>query len=139
MASIIHPVTPMGSSSLGIVAGEGTFVGVPCPTLYVQNLNEKCSVELLQKELFYSFCPFGKIYDIKIKKNMKMKGQAFIAFESIENASKALIALQGNILLYKPLVVRFARFKSFVASKIDGTFDAEVSKQEIDKGNYSIL
>ena len=142
-SSVSHQYPPAPSltthAASGIVAGEGTFVGVPSSTLYIQNLNEKLAIPLLQKELFNAFCPFGKIMDIKIKRNLKMKGQAFIAFELTEDASKALVARQGSIILHKPIVVRFARFKSYISSKRDGTYEEQRSKQDAYKGAHFIF
>lgn len=39
----------------------------------------------------------------------RMKGQAFITFETVELAQKALKETNGYILKEKPLVVQFAR------------------------------
>ncbi|KGG50354.1 hypothetical protein DI09_75p140 [Mitosporidium daphniae] len=141
MSTVAHQYSAppsMAPPTSGIVAGEGTFVGVPSSTLYVQNLNEKSSISLLQKELFYAFCPFGKILDIKIKKNMKMKGQAFVAFDSVEEASKALVARQGSIILHKPIVVRFARFKSYISSKKDQDYEEQRSRQDEYKSTFAV-
>lgn len=77
---------------------------VPQSTLYVRNLDEELLVEELKKELKALFAPFGSVLDVKVKRNIKHRGQAFISFESTDAATNAMHALQGHFLKEKPMV-----------------------------------
>ena len=62
----------------------------PRQTIYVNNLNEKVSINKLKNELQQTFNVCGKILRISALKTLKLKGQAFITFEDIPSATKAL-------------------------------------------------
>lgn len=89
-----------------------TTVGVPCETLYLNNLHEKVRVKDMRNTLNDLFSPFGTIQEIKVKKSLALRGQAFVIFDSMKAASAALNALQGHELYYKHLRIQYARFKS---------------------------
>jgi RNA recognition motif-containing protein len=90
--------------------------------LYVKNLNEKIKkdgrllnqrfavksendINLdMQHSLFHLFSLYGDILEILIKKNLKMKGQAFITFSSAEPATKAMHDLQNYNFFGKKMV-----------------------------------
>lgn len=70
-------------------------------TLYINNLNEKIKKDELQHSLFHLFSLYGNILEITVKRNMKMKGQAFVVFSTVESAIKALQELQGYLFFDK--------------------------------------
>ncbi len=47
---------------------------------------------------------YGKVLDVMAKKNIKMRGQAFVVFEETKSASMAMAKLQGLRLYEKELV-----------------------------------
>jgi len=94
----------------------------PNQTLYLNNLNEKVKIEELKQSLFFLFSPYGEIVDIVAKRNIKMRGQAFIIFKNIESASRALKELQGYTFLDKPITVTYSKSKSDVVAKEEGTY-----------------
>jgi len=51
-----------------------------------------------------------------------MRGQAWVIFDDLSGATKALREMQGFQFYGKPMKVHFARSKSDVVSKIDGSF-----------------
>lgn len=55
-------------------------------TLYLNHLNEKIPIDEMRDALFTMFMKFGKIVDVMVKKNLKMRGQAFIVFQELGNA-----------------------------------------------------
>lgn len=67
----------------------------PSQTLYVHNLTEKTKKTELKKSLYLLFSQHGRILDIVAKKTPKDRGQAFIVFAHIHQATSALRALQG--------------------------------------------
>lgn len=58
----------------------------PNNTLYISNLNEKVPLEELKDTLFNIFEEYGEILDIVAKKNIRMRGQAFLIFKDINSA-----------------------------------------------------
>ncbi len=73
----------------------------PNHTLYVNNLNDKLKKADLKRSLYYLFSPYGRILDIIAMKTPKMRGQAFIIFQSITSATNASRVLQGFQLFDK--------------------------------------
>ncbi|TFY55033.1 hypothetical protein EVJ58_g8502, partial [Rhodofomes roseus] len=59
-------------------------------TLYIQNLNEKIKIPVLKASLRSLFKAYGEVLDVVAHSNLRMRGQAFVAFESAEIAKKAL-------------------------------------------------
>ena len=78
----------------------------PRQTIYVNNLNEKVSINKLKNELQQTFNACGKILQISALKTLKLKGQAFITFEDIPSATKAL-ELNKKDLFAKPMNVTY--------------------------------
>jgi RNA recognition motif-containing protein len=111
-------------------SGADTLVGVPNETLYVQNLNEKARIKDLKQKLHALFSPYGPVLDIRAQRVLAMRGQAFITFDSVQAATEALQALQGTMLWYKPLNIKFARFKSDLISKRLGVLETTKAEQK---------
>lgn len=114
-------------------------IGMANQTLYLQNLNERVKIPLLIETLQKWFAPFGKILEVKAKKRLALRGQAFITFSAGEEARKALESMQGRRLFGKSLCIKFARFKSDLVSKADGSFESEFARRQADKSIYQIL
>jgi len=92
--------------------------------LYVNNLNEKVKKEELKKSLYHVFSQFGNIIDIFAAKTLKVRGQAWIVFDDLNGATKAVREMQNFNFYGKPMRVGYAKSKSDVISKADGTFKA---------------
>lgn len=107
--------------------------GNPHPTIYIQNLNEKVSLPSLRNTLLEWFAPFGRVEDVIAKKRLALRGQAWVRFDTAEAALKALQGMQGKRLFGKSMVIRFAKFKSDMVSKADGTFEVEKYHRDQDK------
>ena len=109
----------------------------PSQTLYVNNLNEKIkkdgkfvfkvfinSIFLEMKHsLFHLFSIHGDILEITVKRNLKMKGQAFIVFSNIENSMKAMQEYQNYTFFGKKMRIQFAQKASDTVLKAKGEFD----------------
>ena len=67
----------------------------PCNTLYVNKLNEKVKIPELKECLFEIFSEHGNVLDIVADSSYKRKkrGQAFVVFEEIKQATIALKSL----------------------------------------------
>ncbi|CAD8138182.1 unnamed protein product [Paramecium octaurelia] len=91
----------------------------PNKTLYINRLNEKVTAEEMRQTLFALFSQSGKVLDIIVKKNILMRGQAFILMEDEEAAIKAQKAFHNTQLYDKVMKVNFAKEKSYYISKGD--------------------
>ena len=69
----------------------------PNHTLYINNLNERVKLESsdhlilltfldLKEQLHQLFSAYGKILAVHAKKNIRMRGQAFVVFDDIDVA-----------------------------------------------------
>lgn len=94
----------------------------PHKTLYVHRLNEKIKIPELKKSLFHVFSQFGGIKEIMANKRLMNKGQAWIIFEQTESATKALGEMQGFNFYGNKMSVSYAKLKSDIISKADGSF-----------------
>jgi len=54
--------------------------------------------------LYHVFSQYGEILEIHAKRNMKLKGQAFVVFKDLNSASTAKHALNKNPILGKDMV-----------------------------------
>jgi len=76
----------------------------PNHTLYVNRINERIRTRELVRTLYEMFSPFGKILDVKASRSLKKRGQAFIVFEDVQSASRAMKEMQGYPLFNKSIV-----------------------------------
>ncbi|CAE6525388.1 unnamed protein product [Rhizoctonia solani] len=81
-------------------------------TLYIQNLNEKVKIEQMKSTLRSLFKGYGKVLDVVAHGNLRMRGQAFVSFESKEAAAKALKEVKNFPLYAKPMQISFAKSRS---------------------------
>jgi RNA recognition motif-containing protein len=58
----------------------------------------------MKKSLYAIFSQFGKVLEIIAKKTIKMRGQAFVVFDNVPNATKAMKCMHGFPLYDKPMV-----------------------------------
>ncbi|GLT60825.1 hypothetical protein SLA2020_335730 [Shorea laevis] len=91
-------------------------------TIYINNLNEKIKLEELKKSLHAVFSQFGKILEVQAYKTLKHKGQAWVVFEGVSSATNALRQMQGFPFYDKPMRIQYAKTKSDVIAKADGSF-----------------
>ncbi|XP_006654062.1 U1 small nuclear ribonucleoprotein A [Oryza brachyantha] len=113
------------------MSGEAAAVGGGAPeengvppnvTIYINNLNEKIKLEELKKSLRAVFSQFGKILDVLAFKTLKHKGQAWVVFEDVASATEALKSMQDFPFHNKPMRIQYAKTKSDIIAKADGTF-----------------
>jgi len=115
--------------------GEGGDIAeiAPNQTIYLNNLNERIKKEELRKSLYAMFSQFGTVLDVVALKTLKMRGQAFVVFKDIPSATKALRSMQNFPFYDKPMRIQFARGKSDIVAKIDGTFVEKVKGRAVEK------
>ncbi|KAG6581273.1 U1 small nuclear ribonucleoprotein A-like [Cucurbita pepo subsp. pepo] len=104
-------------------------------TIYINNLNEKIKLEELKKSLNAVFSQFGKILEVLAFKTLKHKGQAWVVFEEVSSATNAIRQMQGFPFYDKPMRIQYAKTKSDIIAKSDGTFvPREKRKRHGEKG-----
>jgi RNA recognition motif-containing protein len=110
----------------GAVSAPAAPPAIPSETIYVQNLNEKIKIDVMQQTLRALFKNYGNVLDVVAHRNIRMRGQAFVSFESIDVASQAVKEVKGFPLYGKPMQVSFAKTRSdaVVKEKEPGHFDA---------------
>lgn len=94
----------------------------PNQTVFVSNLSEKLKKDDLKSALYSLYSQFGPILDVNIMKTVKMRGQAFVVFESLTSASEAVRQTQGFLFYNRPIRIAYAKTKSDAVAKRDGTF-----------------
>ena len=118
-------------------------VGLPNPTLYLQNLPERHNPSKNLPPLLKAlFSPYGTIRQVIVKKRLTCHGQAWIIFENLTDAQRALQELQGTRIWGKSVVIRFARFKSDTIAAEEGVLEEEQKRRASDKSiclNYLLL
>ncbi|XP_074858424.1 RNA-binding region-containing protein 3 [Carettochelys insculpta] len=87
--------------------------GDPNCRIYVKNLSKQVQEKDL-KFIFGRYVDFHSeteriMFDIRLMKEGRMKGQAFIGLPNEKSATKALKEVNGYVLFEKPMVVQFAR------------------------------
>ncbi|KAJ3008303.1 hypothetical protein HKX48_008655 [Thoreauomyces humboldtii] len=92
----------------------------PCQTLYIRNLPETKAQTSLQNALKAVFSQYGDILDIRMKINIKLRGQAWVTFKEVESATKALKEVQGFPLSGRPMDVQYSRTTSDKVAEQDG-------------------
>ncbi|KAG0260277.1 hypothetical protein DFQ27_003634 [Actinomortierella ambigua] len=107
------------------------------PTLYIRNLNESIKLEVLKKSLRTIFGQYGEILDIVAHKNIRMRGQAFVAFDSTDTATKAMNEVQSFPLYGKPMTIQYAKNKSDIHAKRDGEFEEHKAKRLVRKEQFA--
>jgi RNA recognition motif-containing protein len=121
------PSQPLPDSTSS--SSSGPSIAIPNPTLYVNNINEKIKIDELKKALFHVFSQFGSIIEISAFKDLRRRGQAWVVFETMASAAKALTEMANFSFYGKPLQVTYARVKSDVVSKKDNTFIARALRK----------
>lgn len=95
----------------------------PNQTLYVTNLpSSKIQKDDLRTALYMLFSTYGAVLDVVALKTMKMRGQAHICYKDIQTATQAMRSLNGFEFFGRELKISYAKSKSNVIAKLDGTF-----------------
>jgi RNA recognition motif-containing protein len=109
--------------------------------IYIKNLEERVNLDDLTKTLRALYSPFGTILDIVAKGSIGRRGQAFIVFDNVDSATRALEETQGFPLWDKQIVLEYARAKSdaFVQHTDDSQLEQHKRARLAEKGILSSL
>jgi U2 small nuclear ribonucleoprotein B'' len=106
-------------------------IGIPSCTVYVQNLDDHLNPKhTLIPALKRLFTPFGRVRRITCKRSLLVKGQAWIEFSTIDEATEAIKTLQSKKLFQKSMILRYARSKPFWLAKREGTLEQERRRRD---------
>ncbi|KAL1868687.1 hypothetical protein Daus18300_005821 [Diaporthe australafricana] len=103
----------------------------PNQTLYVRNVpSAKIQKEDLRTALYLLFSTYGPVLDVVALKTTSMRGQAHIVYRDIQTATQAMRALDGFNFLGYDMKVAYAKSKSDIVAKLDGTFKIPTSANQ---------
>ncbi|CAG9328471.1 SNRPA [Blepharisma stoltei] len=94
----------------------------PNETLYIQNLNEKIKSDEMRVLLYQLFAQYGTVLEVQTQKQYRMRGQAFVVYDSKEDATNAMRLLQGYSFHGKTLRISYSKVKSDIITKREGTY-----------------
>lgn len=97
--------------------------------MYVQNLNEKIPIADLKNSLFQLFSTYGEVHEVHAKKNIRVRGQAYVVMKDAKIAETSIKTLRGYPFFGKPMRLNFARTESDFMTKLSGSFDEAVLKK----------
>jgi U11/U12 small nuclear ribonucleoprotein SNRNP65 len=83
--------------------------GEPSQRLYIKNIDTKHVDERILHSIYDRYKQDSFQIDIRLMREGKMKGQAFVTFANEQMALYALNDTNGFVLYEKPLIVQFAR------------------------------
>ncbi|XJO71720.1 hypothetical protein BDV3_001188 [Batrachochytrium dendrobatidis] len=127
---MMHGAVPHGMGFKGQRTPKAPPPTTPQPTLYVRNLRETRNLTALKTALSTVFSKYGDILDIKVKRNVGHRGQAFVSFQTVESAVKAKEEVNGFPLFNRPMDIQFAREQSFAVSVLAGTVEEHKRKRK---------
>jgi len=100
-----------------------SFHGIPPnPTVYVKNIDDKLSKGVLTKNLYLFFSQFGNILEIHAIQTKKLRGQAWVVYDSLAGATKAMRVGQDIEFFGNKLRISYARKKSDTIAQMDGSY-----------------
>ena len=102
-----------------------------CETIYVSRLNDRVSVADLRSLLHELCVQFGQVLSVQIVKG-KIRGTAFVSFNSVSQATAAVRNLKDFVFLGKPIQVEFARKRSVDIAKARGTYKPRFKPTKMD-------
>uniref|UniRef100_A0A7S1J5K2 RRM domain-containing protein n=1 Tax=Eutreptiella gymnastica TaxID=73025 RepID=A0A7S1J5K2_9EUGL len=105
----------------------------PQQALYIHNLNDKLQKDELKRALYHLFSQYGPIMDIIATKVQRMRGQAFVTFKDVTAATTAMRQLQGMVFFEKHMKIQYAKTKSDVVARLDGTYSAKKKRERKEK------
>ncbi|OJJ50938.1 hypothetical protein ASPZODRAFT_155944 [Penicilliopsis zonata CBS 506.65] len=118
------PLSRMGSLRGDVLKKLTSMLLHPFPR--VRNLDERIKIEELKDALTEIFSEYGTIVEIVAKTNLKAKGQAFIVFDDVDSATRAIDEVNGFELFDKPMSLDYAKTRS------DATVLKEAGAEELE-------
>ncbi|CAO1618570.1 unnamed protein product [Parajaminaea phylloscopi] len=102
----------MASEEPAVASGSEAQDSSATSTIYIKNLNETVKLPILKTSLNSLFSVYGNVLSITAHGNLRMRGQAFVAFDDVEVAKKAVKEVNGFPLYGKSMQLFFAKTPS---------------------------
>lgn len=118
MSNLLDLLTKLTKSARPGAEEEKAEELPPCRTLYINNLNDRIRLSRLRETLQDLFKKHGTVTEIVALSSFWRRGQAFVSFQSTEEAARAKDALSGHVLNGKPMRINFAREESLNAGAV---------------------
>ncbi|KAF2199815.1 hypothetical protein GQ43DRAFT_442141 [Delitschia confertaspora ATCC 74209] len=103
-----------------------TKANPPNQTLFLRNLpttgQKHMKKEDLRRNLYMLFTTYGAVLDVVHMRAPTLRNTAHIVFRDVETSTRAMRALQGFEFFGQELVISYAKGKSDIIAKLDGTF-----------------
>lgn len=112
---------------------------MPNQTLYVNNLNDKVPKQELRRSLFHLFSQYGSLLDVVALKTPRMRGQAWIVFKDIVNATNALRQLKGFPFYDKPMRIAYAKSTSDAVAELQKKYVKREKRKRPDDDGFKTL
>ena len=109
----------------------------PKNTIYINNLNEKVPINEMRQILNIMFSKYGKVLDIILKRNIILRGQAFVIFDNLEVSKKVKAECNGKLLFKKKIRIDFAKIESDLITKRNGTYKEIKREKKICKDYWN--
>jgi U2 small nuclear ribonucleoprotein B'' len=103
----------------------------PSQTLYLNNLNDKINKLELARLIYHLCSAYGNVIDVSVSKKARLRGQAFVSFDTLHSSALALQELQDYNFLGKPIRAAYSKTSSDAAAKLNGTFDPKAKIQRL--------
>ena len=100
-------------------------------------MEERIKPDQLKEALAEIFSEYGNVIDLVAKSNLKAKGQAFVVFDEVEAAERAIREVQGFELFDKPMQLDYAKTKSDATVQREGNpeeFEVHKRRRLAEKG-----
>lgn len=85
------------------------------------------------------FSQYGNVLDIRIKRNISLRGQAFVIYDTKDSAVNAMKEIQGFPLFSKPMEIQYAHDKSYIITEMQGGQEAREAQKRKRKEEKEIL
>ncbi|RKP31554.1 hypothetical protein METBISCDRAFT_26500 [Metschnikowia bicuspidata] len=106
----------------------------PHLTLYINNINESVSKAKLVYVLHRLFSRCGAVADVRVRKSLMMKGQAFVTYKDRSSCEKSLAMLQRRSVFRKSMHISYAKSASDTYLQLSGDTE-ELEKRQQDRRN----
>ncbi|GAA99871.1 uncharacterized protein L969DRAFT_21252 [Mixia osmundae IAM 14324] len=104
-------------------------------TIYINNLNETVTIKNMKQTLRNLFRNFGTVLDVVVHRNLRMRGQAFVAFEHKKSAWRAVNEVKDFPLYGKPMQLAYAKTQAdaLVKRKLPEKLDEHLAERKVRK------
>eukprot|EP00521_Asterionellopsis_glacialis_P010643 CAMPEP_0195297666 /NCGR_PEP_ID=MMETSP0707-20130614/21976_1 /TAXON_ID=33640 /ORGANISM="Asterionellopsis glacialis, Strain CCMP134" /LENGTH=266 /DNA_ID=CAMNT_0040359553 /DNA_START=42 /DNA_END=842 /DNA_ORIENTATION=+ len=113
------------------MTNETIAIQQPNATLYVSNIDWSIKKPMLRRALYSLFSRHGKILEVITLRKEGLRGQAWVMFDDVQAATKALQTEQGFHFFGRDLKIQYAHETSDRIAKRDGTYVPKAKRTKL--------